>query len=497
MGRADSGGGGREQLYATIIDIGALAVATLLTFQLFSRLDRRRVDCRPCGAGGARNQSEKAKALADKLKHKGGKDGLKLSLKEHELEVSADVVAPDAISVTFEDIGGLQNIGEQLRRNIILPFSRPEIFKQCKLLQPPKGILLHGPPGTGKTLLARAVAREAKFTFICLNPARLLSKWYGESNKFADAYFSLANKLAPSILFIDEIDCLFRTKGREHEATAMLKAQFLSLWDGLLSPNSPQIVVIAATNRPENVDPAVLRRLPLAFEVDLPGVEGRMDVLRLLLREEPLAKEIDLHQLALATEGYSGSDLEQLCKTAAMRSLEDALREEKERADEAKKVKAAKEKEEEEAAIAAVEALVAADEAGEGEESEASAPAAEAPCSAGGGGGGGSGDSSPAEVKSKPERRSRPRRQMYESMPAESKTANSTDLAANLEASIADDAARASEPMTLRKLTIDDFLGARAVVRPTRGRFAGVSHDVGNVVVPPVPAVEYDEDLYD
>ena len=81
MGRADSGGGGREQLYATIIDIGALAVATLLTFQLFSRLDRRRVDCRPCGAGGARNQSEKAKALADKLKHKGGKDGLKLSLK--------------------------------------------------------------------------------------------------------------------------------------------------------------------------------------------------------------------------------------------------------------------------------------------------------------------------------------------------------------------------------------------------------------------------------
>ena len=101
-------------------------------------------------------------------------------------------------------------------------------------------------------------------------------------------------------------------------------------------------------------------------------------------------------------------------------------------------------------------------------------------------------------MDSKPERRSRPRRQMYESMPAESKNGNSADLAANLEASIADDAARAAaEPMTLRKLTIDDFLGARAVVRPTRGRFAGVSHDVGNVVVPPVPAVEYDEDLYD
>ena len=211
---------------ATVIDLSALAVATVLALQLFRKLD---------GQGGrARDTSHKAKALASKLK---GRPPLKVALREHELEVAADVVAPDEIDVCFEDIGGLGEVGKALQRNIILPFTRPELFKQSKLLSPPKGILLHGPPGTGKTLLARAVSRESHFTFICLNPARLLSKWYGESNKFAEAYFSLAHKLAPSILFIDEVDCLFRTRaggggGNEHEATSMLKAQFLSLWDG-------------------------------------------------------------------------------------------------------------------------------------------------------------------------------------------------------------------------------------------------------------------------
>ena len=297
---------------------------------------------RPGGAGrrGKGDAQEKpAKELAKKLKGRTLKDGSPLSvkLKEHELEVASDVIAPHEIDVTFDDIGGLSEIGRALQRNIILPFTRPDIFRQSKLLRPPKGILLHGPPGTGKTLLARAVAREAKFTFIALNPARLLSKWYGESNRLAEAYFWLANKLAPSILFIDEIDCLFRTRqgggNGEHEATSILKAQILSLWDVLLSPAAPQIVVIAATNRPDVIDPAVSRRLPLSFEVPLPEVSGRTDVLRLLLKDDPLAQGIDIDALARATEGYSGSDLDQLVKTAAMRSLEEALaREEEEKA---------------------------------------------------------------------------------------------------------------------------------------------------------------------
>ncbi|KAL3912749.1 MAG: hypothetical protein SGPRY_008228, partial [Prymnesium sp.] len=279
-----------------------------------------------------------------------------LVLEEHELEVAGDVVCPDEICVSFDDVGGLDNLARQLQHAILLPLKRPDLFAQTRLLRPPKGILLHGPPGTGKTMLARAIAKEARFTFINLNPARLLSKWYGESNKFAEAYFTLAEKLAPSIIFIDEIDCLFASgRSGEHEATSTLRAQFLMLWDGLLSPTAQAspVVVLAATNRADSVDPAVLRRLPLSFrvrgpapiatstaclefyppfglrsQVDLPNQRAREAVLRLVLRDEPLAAEVDLCALAAATDGYSGSDLEQLCKTAMMTPLEEYLQKE-------------------------------------------------------------------------------------------------------------------------------------------------------------------------
>jgi SpoVK/Ycf46/Vps4 family AAA+-type ATPase len=378
---------------------------------------------------------------------------------EHELEVASDVVAPHEITVTFEDIGGLREIGSALQRNIILPFTRPELFKQSKLLCPPKGVLLHGPPGTGKTLLARAVAREAKFTFICLNPARLLSKWYGESNKFAEAYFGLANKLAPSILFIDEIDCLFRTRGggggggHEHEATSMLKAQFLSLWDGLLAPSAPQVVVIAATNRPGDVDPAVLRRLPLSFQIDLPQAAEREDVLRLLLRDEPLARAVDLTAIAAATDGYSGSDLDQLCKTAAMRSLDDAL--EGERA----------------ASGAASSAVPTPEPITTGDEEAAQRQ--------------GSGDNG-AELQ--PSSGAMAREELagaHSSAPA----------AVTLDPAVVT-LDPPPPPLLLRPLTLEDFLSARQVVRPTRGRFSGVHHEMGHAQTTLAPE-PYDEELYD
>ena len=442
----------------SLLDVGALALAAVVTWRLLKRVDDIG---RPGGAGrrGKGDAQEKAKELAKKLKGRTLKDGSPLSvkLKEHELEVASDVIAPHEIDVTFDDIGGLSEIGRALQRNIILPFTRPDIFRQSKLLRPPKGILLHGPPGTGKTLLARAVAREAKFTFIALNPARLLSKWYGESNRLAEAYFSLANKLAPSILFIDEIDCLFRTRqgggNGEHEATSILKAQILSLWDGLLSPAAPQIVVIAATNRPDVIDPAVSRRLPLSFEVPLPEVSGRTDVLRLLLKDDPLAQGIDIDALARATEGYSGSDLDQLVKTAAMRSLEEAL---------------AREEEEKAAAKAAVQqpASVAA----ESDALDAVASAAE-----------------------------RPNATAIETAHLVEGTA-STSATASISSTHSEAAATSTAPpLRLRPLTLDDFLRARNVVRPTRGRFAGVHHDV-HLAPPaamPIPTATYDDELYD
>ena len=209
-------------------------------------------------------------------------------LSEYEAECSNDVVLPDEIAVSFGDVGGLSSVSRKLQQAVLLPFRQPHLFAQSRLLQPPKGVLLHGPPGTGKTMLARALAKEASVAFINVNIARLLSKWYGESNKYAYAYFSLAAKLAPSILFVDEIDCLFSSRLQgEHEATAMLRALILSLWDGLLSPSSSApIVVIAATNRAHAVDAAVLRRLPLTFEVPLPDEAARRDVREFRVKPE-------------------------------------------------------------------------------------------------------------------------------------------------------------------------------------------------------------------
>ena len=169
-------------------------------------------------------RTTKASAVARRLLK--GKGKMELVLREHEIEVAADVVCPDDIDVTFAEIGGLSEQAKQLQQAILLPVRRPSLFAQSKLFRSPKGILLHGPPGTGKTMLVRAIAREARFTFLCVNLARLFSKWYGESNKFAEAYFSLARKLAPSLIFIDEVDCVF-SKGRhqEHEATSVRHTQ--------------------------------------------------------------------------------------------------------------------------------------------------------------------------------------------------------------------------------------------------------------------------------
>ena len=460
------------ELIATAIDISVLAVAAVLTLQLFRKLDGV---ASSKTVSSSKETAEKVKKLAAKLKSR-AQDGnpLRVHLKEHELEVASDVVAPDEIDVTFADVGGLAEVGKALQRNVILPFTRPELFKQSSLLKPPRGILLHGPPGTGKTLLARAVAREAKFTFIALNPAWLLSKWYGESNKLADSYFSLAHKLAPSIIFIDEIDCLFRHRSGggpagggggdgEHEATAMLKAQFLSLWDGLLTSASSQVVVIAATNRPDSVDPAVLRRLPLSYRIDLPALDGRLDVLRLLLKDEPLAKEVDLTAVAAATEGYSGSDLHQLCKTAAFRSLEEAL-----------EMEAAAEKEYSAntpgghaVANASVTKPAGWSSVSIGSRSYPGRANGQAGGSSARGGTGGSTGGDDVDETSP----------ATETPPTEP---------------------RGPEPLiSLRQLTLDDFLAAREVVRPTRGRFAGVTHDV-YAAAPPVPvAGGYDDELYD
>ncbi|CAH8659431.1 unnamed protein product [Heterobilharzia americana] len=197
-----------------------------------------------------------------------------------------------------------------------------------RLLRPPKGILLYGPPGCGKTLLARAMARAAHANFINLQIATLVNMWYGETQKYVEATFSLAEKIQPTIIFIDELDSFLTTRSQmDNEATRMIKTQFMALWDGLLTQDNTQIIIVGATNRPGDLDQAILRRLPYKIKVPLPNTNQRNHILKVLLKDDQVAKalsEDDLKQIADKTEGLSGNDLSELCREAAficLRSL--------------------------------------------------------------------------------------------------------------------------------------------------------------------------------
>jgi ATP-dependent 26S proteasome regulatory subunit len=252
-------------------------------------------------------------------------------LTPNEEVVAHYLVDPDELDVqSLDDVGGLEEIKEELRELVILPFHRPELFPPGSLLQPPKGILLYGPPGTGKTMLAKALAAESKACFLAISPATLLSKWVGETQQLTRAVFSLAYKIQPCIIFIDEIDALFRTRSaQDHEVYRDFKAEMMQLWDGLTTDSSAQVLVLGATNRPWDVDTAIQRRMPRSFLVDLPGVEQRKRILDVILRSDRHRLEASTEELAKLTEGYSGSDLRELCRAAALLVLRDAMREAK------------------------------------------------------------------------------------------------------------------------------------------------------------------------
>jgi len=187
--------------------------------------------------------------------------------------------------------------------------------------------LLHGPPGCGKTMIAKATAKETNTRFINLDVSILTDKWYGESQKLTAAVFSLAVKLQPCIIFIDEIDSFLRARNStDHEATAMMKAQFMSLWDGLITDPACTVIIMGATNRPQDLDRAILRRMPATFHVGLPSEKQRMQVLKLILENEPIAEDIDAVKLSKMTDGFSSSDLHELCRNASVYRVRDYLR---------------------------------------------------------------------------------------------------------------------------------------------------------------------------
>jgi len=227
--------------------------------------------------------------------------------------------------VTYEDMGGLHEEVKKVREMIELPLKHPELFERLGI-EPPKGILLHGPPGTGKTLLAKAVANESGAKFFVINGPEVMSKFYGESEENIRKVFEQAEKNAPSIIFIDEIDAIAPKREEVRgEVEKRVVSQMLTLMDGLKSRG--KIIVIGATNIPNALDPALRRpgRFDREIEIGIPNKEGRREILQIHTRGMPLSKDVNVENIAGITHGYVGADIQALCKEAAMHALRRVL----------------------------------------------------------------------------------------------------------------------------------------------------------------------------
>lgn len=255
-------------------------------------------------------------------------DGAVIVTSETIISITRETLEELALQVrdiSYEDIGGLSREIREIREMIEVPLRHPELFSRLGI-NPPRGVLLYGPPGTGKTLIARAVASETDANFISISGPEIVSKFYGESEQRLRQIFEEAAKAAPSIIFIDEIDSI---APKREEVSGDLErrvvAQLLALMDGLSSRG--EVIVIAATNRPNSLDPAIRRggRFDREIEIGIPSKTGRLEVLYVHTRGMPLEVSLDLKEIADATHGFVGADLYALCKEAAMQTLERAL----------------------------------------------------------------------------------------------------------------------------------------------------------------------------
>jgi len=227
---------------------------------------------------------------------------------------------------TWEDVGGLEDAKLQLKEVIEWPLKYPELYKQLNS-KPPNGILLFGPPGTGKTLLAKALAHESEINFISVKGPEFLSKWVGESEKAVRETFRKARSAAPCIIFFDEIDAIAGVRGRfaSSEVTEQVVSQILTEMDGL--EDLKDVILLAATNRPELMDPALLRsgRFGRHIEIPMPDLESRKAIFKIHLKNKPLASDVDIDSLANALENYTGADIQAIAEEATLLTIRKSL----------------------------------------------------------------------------------------------------------------------------------------------------------------------------
>ena len=254
----------------------------------------------------------------------------KLIVEDKDFSEALKLVRPSALrevlvetpNVKWEDVGGSKEIQQELKEAIEWPLKYPDAFKRIGV-KAPKGILLYGPPGTGKTLLAKAVASESESNFILVRGPELLNKFVGESEKGIRKIFEKARQASPAIIFFDEIDSIAPHRGLSHDSqvTERVVNTLLSEMDGLEELND--IIILAATNRPDMIDAALLRpgRFDRLLFVGAPSKEERLEILKIHTKNMPLAKDVNLTKLADKTEGYTGADLEALCREAGLLSL--------------------------------------------------------------------------------------------------------------------------------------------------------------------------------
>ena len=257
-----------------------------------------------------------------------------LQVTNNDFQEALKIVRPSAMrevlvetpNINWTDVGGLEMTKQELKEAVEWPIKNPESFKRIGI-RPPRGLLLYGPPGTGKTLLAKAVANESEANFIQVKGPSLLSMWVGESEKGVRKIFERARQVVPCIIFFDEIDALAGRRGIEtgNKVTERVLNQLLAEMDGI--EDLSNIIVLGATNRPDMLDPALLRpgRFDRILLVNVPSKEGRMEILKIHTKKMPLNKDVKLDTIAEKTEGYVGADVENLVREAAMLALRENI----------------------------------------------------------------------------------------------------------------------------------------------------------------------------